>query len=395
MYYYKTLQILLLSTCLCTSVMYAVFDQGKIFHRFNTDTQAQQYVILLSDIHIGAKTLNLPQIRGMKKLINSLSNDTLIAAEDLFSYTGSTLPSDSSVYQLEDAPIDGMLIFPLVSLIQFAQSQGISTINLEYRFLRMQIYELLRIIPTITPLSLRDDLKQFADKVYTTKTIAQEILECLNYHKLRSEQRVHQLLSNKLSEQEKNDLMVIENYWNNFSTKHQTNLKDRAEVLLKFDGTMTQYCSALDEISLNKNLLFINDWALLELKALDTIAQARDKKKIIVAMGGSHIAAIEDSLRNMGFVELLKTNEQSPVVKMLLDENLPDELQQGELKQLGWKYPELIKHLDMAKLLAMGDIETAQSLLGKEFNTVSPEFLESLSKDFDMILPENKPIKAD
>jgi predicted MPP superfamily phosphohydrolase len=398
----KALQILLLSTYLYTNVLYGVFVQGKIYGRFNEHTQAYQYIVLLSDIHIGSKALNMPQIKSMRKLISNLANDTLIVAEDIGSYSGSnilvkTINDLQAPYRLdEDADMNGMRVSPLRSLIEYAQANNIPATNLEHRFLNALMNS-----STLIDIAQQPDLyssyQEYDNHLslcgITTKALGQEILDSLEYHRLRAKQISEQLLSNKLSYQECNDLIVIENYWKGFLTKQQTNLEDRTEALLKFDSTLAQYiltmASADERLGFLNLFLLTDDSRLLDIKALDTIAQARDKKKIILAMGNTHITRIAESLKDMNFTELFETNETSYMANILND-MMEDMTAKQSSSILSQKYPEIGDLLDLGKLIAMEDIETVQSSLGKDFNLVSPEFLESLSQDFDIIFPENK-----
>lgn len=311
----RVIKSLFFSLIYCCTV-FPVYYKAAIATRFNEQMNDKQFLLLLKDAHNASKELNSLHINCMKKLMARLKvlpykNSIMVIAEDVASYRGfntavKNYNKKRSVYIIPESDYDNSFgVNPLLSLVNFTLSQGLQACNIEHRFLRF--------------CSLIDDSILYngvdgKNNSITTKAIALEIDQVLKKCDRDSHNRRNKIAQLKCgSRQERHDLLIVEEWWQSYKKRIDNTIQLVSDELKDHDGTLASYVINSSEELFDKNqllnALLYHDSDIVTLNALNALANAHNKKKIIVVAGGSHITDLEEIIKKMGFTTIKEIGE--------------------------------------------------------------------------------------
>lgn len=286
-----------------TNSLEAIIYQIKIFKRWNPTLNNYQFLMCCKDYHrFYDADYNSKQVNAIKKLINSFDHQSLIIAEDVISYQGDNEYLNTTCPQLSayiQNPNHNKPITPLAGIVNYVKTLSKNSVNVEYRFQRSAQCQ-------------KQSEEFFQTNQLSTKAIAQELTDTLENIYFGSLMRRFSLACGSqvlgISEQQYNDFKNIQNIIpENPDLAHYS-----ADMLDKF---------IYDDISLrditemapgSEAHAFAFDQKLLNIRALEKIAYATDKNKIMLCMGGKHITDIEPVLHAMNFEKVIEAGPNVP-----------------------------------------------------------------------------------
>lgn len=252
-----------------------------VLRKSASDNNQIQHVICLSDYHDRSLPENAQQRSGVLKKIGCCKpDDTKIIVEDLSSRNGNG-SCGCSCFSLNSNT--GLL----ASMAQECQKRGFDVENVEYRYCRV-----IALGPVLHNLN--------ADPQSITTAQHIRVADVLG--------EINQAVKDVKAQQcEKLALFVQQ------QTNHVVNELTHLDLFNYKADSMGYYLSKrtwpTNRLSILKKLL-VCDTGLLDLKIVNAVLRAHDKKQVIVLAGGTHINHATQLLKQMGYEVTYKTDIQ-------------------------------------------------------------------------------------
>ena len=301
----KTLFIILL--VFITHSVAAFVSQGDIWRKRNEANKEFQYIYCLSDVHDsqGSQLFAARDITCRNTFLNMVDKidkkNALFIIEDPFSYVGNHVGFKQYLDLVLAAKSD---IF-LSLLASTSSNKGCNVVNVESRRLRIASISCLAGIHNI----LAGLIPQLQGLTSAQKEQAiNTIKNLLNNFTAKDIFDEYAHLADEIKSF--NDGTILTDYYQETLTQIEKEGKTVLRKLKDSKKDMATFCTELFP-SLSKRTAFYDGfllWALelVDMKALHSIYNASDKKKIFLIMGFQHIQAISPVLEQLGY-EKVKT----------------------------------------------------------------------------------------